>query len=271
MSFLFLGTIFSSSAWPSPDKTFVLLFCWAICASDGIGLDLTGPCQDISTAQPCAALSLPRALGSSCAKMAANELTHNQLHQRHQEIHHHLQHQLSQSPNPLTATPHDKYDDASSTFSSPTRKPLNFFDDDRDDLQAYDLEDGFTHANGKTREGYWISSKGSSWWGIKDIITVRTKKKGSLESVSVGYKDESGDLPFLPSVGTYPGRKRRRGWSNYCIFGGISGLTILFVYLSFLPLLSFPIAQQLTEDIQCDPPSSQPPPNPHDPPLVHRR
>ncbi|KAG4432312.1 hypothetical protein IFR05_012219 [Cadophora sp. M221] len=148
---------------------------------------------------------------------------HNQLH-RHQSHHHQ---QVSEYAETKPALQHeDKYSDgaslsSSSSSSSPPRKPLTSFDTNDDlDEEFLDLEDGYIPAAKGDR--YWT---GKGWWGAKDIMTVRSRRKASVDS-SI-YRDEGKTL-----LDTRYTRRRRRSWFNYCIFGGISGLSILFVPFS---------------------------------------
>lgn len=125
------------------------------------------------------------------------------------------------NPQPTSASPEPSltkdYDDdvysSSSHESDALRKPLSSFDDE--DL---DLEDGFAERTHKVK----------SWWNWKDRMTVRERRKASLEGE--GYKDLNEDTTRL-LADVYAARliRRKRNWYNYCIFGGISGLTISLV------------------------------------------
>lgn len=94
------------------------------------------------------------------------------------------------------------------------RKPLSSFCIDDEE----DLEDGIVERSAKVS---------SSWWWLKDIMTVRARRKASLE---VGYKDLDDAARLLADVQAVRQTRRKRNWYNYCIFGGISGLSILFVF-----------------------------------------
>lgn len=64
----------------------------------------------------------------------------------------------------------------------------------------------------------------SSWWTLG--MPLRARRTGRRVEV----KEDEGEVDSL-----YSRRKaKRRSWFNYCIFGGISGLSILFVF-SLLP------------------------------------
>ncbi|KAH7305728.1 hypothetical protein BKA65DRAFT_415569 [Rhexocercosporidium sp. MPI-PUGE-AT-0058] len=62
-------------------------------------------------------------------------------------------------------------------------------------------------------------------------MTVRERRKGSVDS-SV-YRDEGKVLLDSRYI-----RRKQRSWSNYCIFGGISGLSILAILLTTNLLLT---------------------------------
>jgi hypothetical protein len=84
-----------------------------------------------------------------------------------------------------------------------------------------DLEDGFARRKRRKRAK-------KNWW---NIMGVRLRKQ-SLEEEEA-YKAELSEALL---AGTYRNTRtrRKRRWYNYCIFGGISGLSILFVL--FAPL-----------------------------------
>ena len=144
----------------------------------------------------------------------------------------------------------DKYQDGASTSPSSSasspRKPLAPSNTDTEfdyelDHEVLDLEDGYLpgiNSDTKADQDWSCEENGNGWWGVKDIMTmtVRARRKGSLDSSRNGsvYRDEGKALLL---DGRYTGTrwmKRRRGWVNYCVFGGISGLSILFVFLFLL-------------------------------------
>ncbi|KAH6723666.1 hypothetical protein BKA61DRAFT_502163 [Leptodontidium sp. MPI-SDFR-AT-0119] len=156
---------------------------------------------------------------------------HHQHHHRHHQNQSHHQHQVSEyAETKPTLQDEGKYSDAaslSSSSSSSPRKPLTSFETNDDlDEEFLDLEDGYIPSTKGDR--YWT---GKAWWGAKDIMTVRSRRKGSVDS-SV-YRDEGKTL--LDARYT---RRRRRSWFNYCIFGGISGLSILAILLTTNLLLA---------------------------------
>ncbi|KAH7377471.1 PLC-like phosphodiesterase [Cadophora sp. MPI-SDFR-AT-0126] len=85
-------------------------------------------------------------------------------------------------------------------------------------------------------------------------MTVRARRKGSLDSTGSGsvYRDEGKALLL---DGRYTGTrwmKRRRGWANYCVFGGISGLSVVAILLCtnlLLTLLTLYTRPQDPDDI----------------------
>jgi hypothetical protein len=109
----------------------------------------------------------------------------------------------SESPALLLAQPAD-YDEAMSDYSSSAeslRKPLQPFDTP--------LEDALPMRPARR-----------SWWAL---MTVRARRKrGADES------KEGADEGLLADIYTRRRISRRtRTWYNYCLFGGISGLTIM--------------------------------------------
>jgi hypothetical protein len=126
----------------------------------------------------------------------------------------------SESPEHNQALTND-YDDAISESSPPVRKPLNSFDIS-DTFHDDDLEDGFARRRRKRAK--------KNWW---NIMGVRLRKQSLEEEEEEAYKAELSEALL---AGTYRNTRtrRKRGWYNYCIFGGISGLSILFVL--FAPL-----------------------------------
>jgi hypothetical protein len=102
----------------------------------------------------------------------------------------------------------DDADDECSSVTESVRKPLNAFDTEVED---YDLEDGFDNRGRRTRR---------SWW---QTILMRARRKISLDDLKNGL-----DQALLQdSLSLNRRQRRKRTWYNYCIFGGISGLTIL--------------------------------------------
>lgn len=123
----------------------------------------------------------------------------------------------------------NEYDDdvsfTSTSTSDSLRKPLNSFDDD----------DGFARR----------SAKDNIWWRI---MPVRARRK--LQAQVRGEKedkDDEGDAELIKLYSTKRVKRKsnqRRTWFTYCIFGSISGLTILYVYIisfPFLPPYSLPV------------------------------
>lgn len=108
----------------------------------------------------------------------------------------------------------DAPDDAMSDYS--TRKPLNTFDTLEEDDGF--LEDGLSIPRRRRR-----SSRGSrrrtSWW--RNMV-VRARRKISMDDLKNGL-----DEALLQDSFASRRTRRKRTWYNYCIFGGISGLTIL--------------------------------------------
>jgi hypothetical protein len=89
-------------------------------------------------------------------------------------------------------------------------KPLSTFDTQDDS----DLEDGPSRSFSSRR------SRSSSWW---HTMVLRARRKISLDDLKNGL-----DQALLQDSFSASRRARRkRTWYNYCIFGGISGLTIL--------------------------------------------
>ncbi|TVY19431.1 Altered inheritance of mitochondria protein 6-like protein [Lachnellula arida] len=126
---------------------------------------------------------------------------------------------------PLDNTINEYDDDASFTSTSTSdslRKPLNSFDADDDD-------DGFARR----------SAKNNIWWRI---MPVRARRK--LQAQVRGEKEEKdleGDAELVKLYSTKRVKRKRneqRTWFNYCIFGSISGLTILaFLLITNLVLI----------------------------------
>jgi hypothetical protein len=133
---------------------------------------------------------------------------------------HNNPHRIFESPEGERSALNRDYDD--DTFSSSSqesnaslRKPLSSFCTDDDE----DLEDGIVTRPAKVR---------SSWWSFKNIMTVRERRKASLEAE--GYKGLDDAPRLLADVHAVRQTRRKRNWYNYCIFGGISGLSILLVF-----------------------------------------
>ncbi|PBP17957.1 hypothetical protein BUE80_DR011341 [Diplocarpon rosae] len=150
----------------------------------------------------------------------------------------------------------DAYSDAVLSSSPPQRQHAFAVSE----VPSYDLETGFLNTEPNSNPNRkdiidtpasCISKSPKAWWRI----TSAALRKGSLDSEDSGaeYKDE-GRVPLLATAGTeYPalskfGSRRRSRTKRCCVFGGISGLTILALLLStnliltiltlFLPSLS---------------------------------
>lgn len=133
---------------------------------------------------------------------------------------HHNPRRISESPEgERSALTRDYDDDAFSSShesNASVRKPLSSFCTDDEE----DLEDGFVKKSAKVR-GFW--------WRLKNTMTVRERRKASLGAE--GYKDLNDDVSrLLADVYAAKQTRRTRNWYNYCIFGGISGLSILLVF-----------------------------------------
>jgi hypothetical protein len=130
----------------------------------------------------------------------------------------------------------------SQSSNSYLRKPSESFDTEED------IEDGFVERRQRRKRG---------WTRIWDSMTVRERRKGSLDKEGLFGSGKRG-------------RRRNGGWYNCCVFGGISGLCILYVHSSFLlphpPFLS----PSLLTHPQSPPPNLQPPPRPRNLHLVLR-
>ena len=134
---------------------------------------------------------------------------------------------LSDDTTPLTQD-YD-YDDANSEDSSSEvetlRKPLDSFDTEDGILCPEDLEDGLA-----TR-----SSKGKGWSRLwKMNMRGRRRKQSQVkpddthEFIEGFGNDHHG---ILASICRRSTKKKRAWWYNYCIFGGISGLSVMLVPL----------------------------------------
>lgn len=125
-------------------------------------------------------------------------------------------------------------DDISSTTSS-LRKPFDEFQRDE------------------------YSGRKGCWWTLG--MPLRARRTGRRGNGQV-KEDELDSL--------YSRRKaKRRSWFNYCIFGGISGLSILYVFLSpsNSPSLSPSTLFIANTHLQSIPPPNKPLPSPPNPPL----
>jgi thioesterase domain-containing protein len=127
----------------------------------------------------------------------------------------------SEVPDQHTNAHADRYaDDAMSDYSESTgsvRKPLNTFDIQEEDDEF--LEDGFDIRCRRSSQSR-RSRRRTSWW---QNMIVRARRKISMDDLKNGL-----DEALLQDSFAMTRRSRRkRTWYNYCIFGGISGLTIL--------------------------------------------
>ncbi|KAK0123747.1 Altered inheritance of mitochondria protein 6 [Cadophora gregata] len=189
-------------------------------------------------------------------------------HQRQQLLHHdevvseHAERPTpSSTPTPaptptlvLSPSRQDRYHDGASTSSaSSPRKSHASLDTEPEyetdpDNELLDLENGYLPGiNTDTNGGRdWSGDKdrsGRGWWGFKDIMTmtVRERRKESLDSTRSGssYRDEGKALLIGGSYSCSSTRwRRRRGWLNYFVFGGISGLSIIAILLATNLLLT---------------------------------
>jgi len=182
-------------------------------ATTGSGPGREGPCQDLEIAESETVSAPPN---------MANDTTHHHHH------HHHHQADDAGDTTPTTQLLHNKsHDGASPTSSwSSTRQALTSLERSSDGLddEELDLEDGFAGQVASERD----RDMRTGWCGIKDIMTVRSRRRGSPDSRVEAYKDHVGLNGSLLTRIWSKGR-RRRTWYNYCLFGGISGLTILLV------------------------------------------
>lgn len=134
---------------------------------------------------------------------------------------------LSDDATPLTKD-YD-YDDANSEHSSPEvetlRKPLDSFDTEDGTWYPEDLEDGLA-----TR-----SSKGKGWsrWWKMSVREPRRKqspvKPDDRDEFKEGFSNDHQGI--FASICRRSTKRRRVSWYNYCIFGGISGLSVMLVPL----------------------------------------
>lgn len=87
--------------------------------------------------------------------------------------------------------------------------------------KVVDVEDGFvTRKRRRTSFSYWLA--------LKNMV-LRARRTGAITGKIEVYKDGFGVTEgLLASPKAYVRRARRkRSWYNYCIFCGISGLSIL--------------------------------------------
>ncbi|TVY43999.1 Altered inheritance of mitochondria protein-like protein [Lachnellula subtilissima] len=113
-----------------------------------------------------------------------------------------------------TTTEYDHDDTSSASTSDSLCKPLNSFDTDDGD--------GFARR----------SAKDNVWWRI---MPVRARRKLVRQARETEESDVEGDAELKKLYSTKRvkrKRNRQRTWLNYCIFGGISGLTILAFLLT---------------------------------------
>ena len=111
------------------------------------------------------------------------------------------------------------YDPSGEESVQKSRKPLATFDTSDSILQ--DVENGFVKKERRR-------SRRKNWW---DSMAMRARRKLSTDS-NMNLRDDA-DGPLLGDLATRKKVRRKRTWYNYCIFGGISGLTILCVLLLF--------------------------------------
>ncbi|XMA20486.1 hypothetical protein WAI453_013277 [Rhynchosporium graminicola] len=143
-------------------------------------------------------------------------------------------HQYSSDTSAPISTHEDVYndnDDISSSLSPPRNPITSVETDDELNDDFLDLENGYSITKGDrdwTRE---------NWWGVKDIMTIRSRerRKGSPDSIRSAHEDEGRQL--LEGKHIPPSRRRTWTWLNYCIFRGISGLAITAILLTINLLL----------------------------------
>jgi len=109
------------------------------------------------------------------------------------------------------------------------RVPTHSFDTSESTFAQSELEDGRSSLRWKR-----------NWWTrTKDIVTVKSKRIMSrstdgIEGGETAYKDGLANDEahgLLPDIDTTRRLRRKRNYWNYCVLGGISGLTILFVHI----------------------------------------
>ena len=114
----------------------------------------------------------------------------------------------------------DSADDAMSDVSEEAgalRKPLNIFDTQEEDDDF--LEDGFEIRSRRSSRSRG-SRRRTSWW---QTMVMRARRKITVDDLKNGLDEAL----LQDSFATSRRSRRKRTWYNYCIFGGISGLTIL--------------------------------------------
>ena len=134
--------------------------------------------------------------------------------------------------------PEDLTNDDDAVFSQSSnsylRKPSESFDTEED------IEDGFVERRQRRKKG---------WTRIWDNMTVRERRKRSRDKEGLFGSGKRG-------------RRKNSGWYNCCVFGGISGLCILYVHF-FLALAPSPfLTASLLTHPQSPPPHLQPRPRP---------
>ena len=134
----------------------------------------------------------------------------------------------------------DSICDDDSAEGSP-RKPLEEFDTD-----STLIEDGLSSRPSRSRR--------KRWW---ERMVIRARRKHSLD----GLREVTEGL--LAGSNSRRRVERKRTWYNYCIFGGISGLTVLYVFCAEKELLltsaePFSSLSISHSDLQpsCGPPTS---------------
>ncbi|KAL2075073.1 hypothetical protein VTL71DRAFT_15 [Oculimacula yallundae] len=146
-------------------------------------------------------------------------------HQHHDESHHRLHAAALEVIPTIQNVYSDNISSASSATLSPPKPATSLETDDDLDKELFDLEDGYC-ISGK-RERDWT---GKGWWGVKDIMTVRARRKGSVDSSE--FRDEGKTL----LDGKTRGKRRTR--FSYCIFGSIGVMAITATLLATNLLLT---------------------------------
>jgi hypothetical protein len=98
------------------------------------------------------------------------------------------------------------------------RKPLNSFDTQEEDDDF--LEDGLDIRSRRSSQSRGSRRRRTSWW---QTMVMRARRKISMDDLKNGLDEAL----LQDSFATSRRSRRKRTWYNYCIFGGISGLTIL--------------------------------------------
>jgi len=96
-----------------------------------------------------------------------------------------------------------------------------------DDIQEGDIEDGLVKERDRAK-------RRRNWTGFWRTMTVGLRRGGSLDVIYEDVPDQDG---LLQNTNTQRRTRRKRNWYNCCVFGGISGLAVLYGPLS-LPCLS---------------------------------